>query len=262
MNGSSTPDNPKVGDSRTWFSLRFVSTAQLYRVLERLAHINTSVVVSLRDAGLDARCMSPSHVSMATLSIPKEAFTEYSITGGVSFTIELEELLKAMQTAGDGWIHLFMDSGTPQGGLVAEFKEGNVSVALDDAINPLPDLRVEFEVESLLLLDELRSLIINAHRMGCAHFILTTQGEQLSGGCRGLIRRFAPIWIRNKVDKAESSYALAELKDMIITSKTQRVVQVSYGSDKPLSLHYTIPLSYTLSAARLRYFLAPESSPE
>ncbi|PSO07248.1 hypothetical protein B9Q04_11885 [Candidatus Marsarchaeota G2 archaeon BE_D] len=258
MDSSSSPDNPKIGDVREGFSLRFVSTMQLYYALRRLASINTTVTLSLSDSGLDARCISPSHVSMAILSIPKEAFTEYSIAGETRFALELEDLLTALQSAGESWVHLSIDGEAPGGSLVAAFKEGNVKVAFDDSISPPPDLRVEFDVESLLLLDELRSLVTHAYRRGCTHLNFTTHEELLSGNCGGLIKRFAPIWLKNRVGKAEASYALAELKEMVITSKTQRVVLLSYGNDKPLSLDYIIPLNYTLSAARLTYFLAPE----
>jgi len=264
LEGSNHTGGSKVNDAWSGFSLRFASTTQLYQVLKPLTSINTTLVVSLRDDFLEAKCISPSHVSMAILVIPKEAFAEYSVNGQTSFAFELEGLLTALRTVGESWIRLFSEGEPSDAGgiLAAEFREGSMRWGLDSPATPIPDLRVEFDVESLLLLDELRDQVAHAYSGGCSRVTFNTRGDAFSVGCAGLMKRFSPIWIRYKTDAVDVSYSLAELRSMLITSRNLRVVRVSFGNDKPLSLHYTVPLSYTLRAATIKYFLAPEQPAE
>ncbi|MEM0121167.1 MAG: hypothetical protein QW514_00895 [Thermoprotei archaeon] len=256
MGAQDRPNGVCTNDVGGVFSLRFASTTQLYLALRTLMCINNTLDVGIHEWGLEARCIDPSHVSMGVLKIPREAFSEYSFSGEARFTLVVEKLLPALSSAGEGWVHIYQQRESV--GVVAEFKDGSVIVETEDTIGPIPDPKVEFEVQALLILDELRKLVVQATRAGCANLRFTAQGDRFRVYSCGLTKTFSPIWFRHSTDNTEATYSLTQLRGMIINSNRRpRVVQASFGNTKPLSLSYILPLSYTLSAAHLKYFLAP-----
>lgn len=245
-----------MGEPQTLFQAKFASAAQLSRILRCVSVANAAAHFRLDGSGINIRCMNRAGTLMVEASVPPTGLQQHVCLGTLDFALEPAQLLGALGYAENQQVWLKVLGSEGQMRLLIQLSGGTVELPLDAAAEPLPELRLGFEVDSLVFAAELRALVKRA-----------AGADQIAQIC---FRR-PELWVRlgvfserlqvlrvdGTVDAAQATYDAGLLKAVLGAPLESKAVRLCFGADMPLLVECTLPIMYSGGAAKLRYYVAP-----
>jgi hypothetical protein len=201
VSGPLEPHSPK-SDARNRST--YGGASQLYLALKLVAKVGHTVFLGFGQNGLDARCISPDQVFLATLNVPPSAFTEWSHEDHGFYETDLGSLLEALEYAAKGWVQLTVDARGSSGTLTIGCRYGDTALELRPSDAAPPDLKVVFEAESLVLIQDLVAHL-KKHSKDAYNVVgFHAEPDALYMGIRGSLRRLPTLKHNCRVDQAEA----------------------------------------------------------
>lgn len=246
-----------MGEAQSFLRLVFPSIRQFAQILKCFVGVGGEVVFSADQSGVGFRSMSPTGAWMVESWLPRAAFKEYLCDASLEFTLEWERLLEALSSVGEGWFTLLVHGSSAEPRLEAGFAEGKTEVALHKPSATLPQLKLEFEVESLVPLRVLREFVRQCVKGGHGEATIVFEDSKLEVRVDGLAKRLPTLKITSRVGRAHSTYDLGILRGAVCVPLQAKAVELCFSTTRPLQLHYTIPILYAQGAASIRCYVAP-----
>lgn len=214
----------------------------------------------LDEEGLTLKATDPSQISLVDYSLPKKAFSAYTLKGSTRIGLDLDGLAKVMRRAKTGeqlTLELDEDKNEFKVGLKGKSARSFKVPLLDVSSSELPIPKIEFDAEVLLTGDVIQEGLKDASLFS-THITLAARkdnfvmkAESSKGNIISETAKGEGVLELNIKKECASMFPLDYLQDMIKSAQSDTKVKLKLKSNAPVEIEYPI------GQARIRYFLAP-----
>lgn len=240
----------------------FPEATQFKSIVEALYKLVDECLVRFDSEGMKLRALDPAHVSLISVYIPSTAFEEYDVDGEARFGFITSNLLKLLKRASKG-SRLVLNVGEDKVDL--EFrgvvKKTYTFTNLDVAEVDIPESRLQFNVEAIVLSDPIRNAVRDAEVLGDTLEFKAENEEELvlrsgegESSFEARISRESGALISLRVDEpSKSKYSIEHLKSVLALTRVADTVEVNFSTNMPLNLKFPLP-----GEGRVEFLLAPK----
>ncbi len=219
----------------------------------------------LKSDGLHLKAMDPSQISMVSFTMPKAAFSEYSIPEDMRIGINMAQLSNVLSRGKKGEkAELSIEEGRLVLKFYADKRKKTFKVPLIEAGERLQrEPKIDFKSHVSIRADAFKEALkdaklVSSHVrlvLGQKDFVVEVRGD--AGDVREEFELGGTEVTEIATDKgARSTFPLQYLEDMMKATNAASSVRINIETDKPLKLEYEI------EGAKVVYYLAPRIETE
>ena len=219
----------------------------------------------IKPDGLHLKAMDPSQISMVSFTMPKEAFSEYSIPEDMRIGLNMAQLSNVLSRGKKGEK---AEIGIEEGRLIVKFyadkRKKTFKVPLIETGERLQrEPKIDFQSHVIVRADALKEALKDA-KLVSSHvrlvldpkeFIVEVRGD--GGDVKEQFELGGNEISEIKTDKgARATFPLQYLEDMTKATNASSPVRINIETDKPLKMEYE------MEGAKVVYYLAPRIETE
>ncbi|AOL15989.1 proliferating cell nuclear antigen (pcna) [Sulfolobus sp. A20] len=232
-------------------------------IVTALAKLVDEAALKFKQDGVELVALDRAHISLITITLPKDMFKEYDVSEDFRFGFNTQYLLKVLKVAKrKEAVEIFSDSPdlvkiSIIGSTNREFYIRNLEIAEQQ----IPDINLQFDISSTIsskgfksAIEEVSAItdtvIIEGHEDS---IVVKAEGENKveveftrdTGGLQDI--EFS--------NEATGSYSAEYLNDILELTKLSDFMRLSFSSQKPLQLSFNME-----GGGKVNYLLAPKVS--
>ena len=214
----------------------------------------------LKEDGLHLTAMDPSQISMVSFTMPKSAFSEYTIPEEMRIGINLAQLSSVLSRGKKGEkAELTVEDGRLVLKFYADKRKKTFKVPLIDTSERLQkEPKIDFKSHVSVKADAFKEALKDA-KLVSSHVRLILDPKEFIVEVRGdsgdVKEQFElggnEVSEINTGDGAKATFPLQYLEDMMKATNSSSNVKINIETDKPLKLEYE------MEGAKVIYYLAP-----
>ncbi len=239
--------------------------------VEAVANLVEEGVFCFTEEGLRLRAMDPSQISMVSLFIPKDVFTEYEVNGEEKLGVNIDYLSNILSRAKkEERLEMWSDEAHLVISLKGEKRARTFKIKLLDLGEGLSkEPQVPHNAHAKIVVDALKQVLKDAHLMSpyvqiCVNpqaLLFSVKAEQAD-----MVAEFdkdAPEIASLECDTVvKETFNLEYLEDMVKACPNSEIVELHLGIEPNSGKHLPLKLVYSIGGATITYYLAPRIEEE
>lgn len=230
-------------------------------IIEAIAVLIEEASLVITPEGVKLRALDPSRTAMIDLSIPKEAFEDFSCEEEVRVGINFDDMKKILKRCKkDDKIEYDVAGGKVRVKIIGKATRQFILPLIDIGGEALPTPKVVFTVKAKLSSDALdeavrdAEVIADAVKFEATEEALILKALSDKGDLEVRFGKESEALFEYEVQEgAVASYSLDYLADIVKkAAKISDIVSIEFATNKPIALTFEIP-----HGGRLAYYLAP-----
>lgn len=235
----------------------YPSAKEFADIVDTVSRIVDEILIHIDQHGFKIRALDPSRIAMLSITLPPEAFQEYSVSEemGIGLPVSiLSKMLKQLKksdritiAANSEYVEMLVE-----GMSVRRYKFRNLEVVAEE----MPELSLNYDVEALALSSPLRTALSELTSM-CSSIGVSAKGDTLTlfdYDTRKSSYRLSTAagTIVNLSIRREASavYDSGYISKVVEVLKLSNVAELKYGAEAPLNL------SIEFAGGKIEYYLA------
>ncbi len=247
------------------FKASITAVPKFRYIAQTLAKITDEAPFYATMDGLEVKVLSPDKTTLTILKIPSISFEEYNVDGEEFFVIATDEFNKIIRRGTrDDILVLELDKENNRLKIIFKHKKTGMERTFYIETKPrtreeLPEPKLELGVSFRILPDDYKHIIRDLKVIGeeavfqykNGKIYIFSQAQQKE--YRGEFEEGSPLsYISATVDEARSVYSVSLLETTLKPIQAASDVLVSFDTNKPLKIEFTLALGGTLD-----YWIVP-----